>query len=76
LTAHSFKLCIGGETGHSGPRRPAPKRSGSHAGDDRRDFYLLKILDPGDVDKTDRSALEGPDRNLYGWVTAERLQPR
>lgn len=37
--------------------------------DERRWYYVLKV-DPSDVDKTDREGLEGPDRNLYGWVSS------
>lgn len=41
--------------------------------DSRRWLYLLKV-DPDDVDGIDRGALEGPDRNLYGWITSRGMR--
>lgn len=37
-------------------------------------YCLLKLDDPGELDKIDREALEGPDRNLYGWVLESSLK--
>ncbi len=40
--------------------------------DERRWYFTLRV-DPFELDKTDREGLEGPDRNLYGWVTSRAI---
>ena len=38
--------------------------------------YTLKILDVWDLDSVDRDALEGLDKNLYGWVPSGAIRAR
>ena len=38
--------------------------------------YALRIVDPGELDRVDREALEGPGRDLYGWIGQDALRPR
>ena len=38
-------------------------------------YYTLRLDDVGDVDKVDREAIEGQERNLYGWLAEKSLRP-
>ena len=44
--------------------------------DPAHNCYMLRILDVCDVDRVDRDALEGPDKNLYGWVPSGAIRAR
>lgn len=40
-----------------------------------QELYMLKIFNTMALDSIDRTALEGPNRDLYGWVEPKSLRP-